>query len=104
MESITTEMFEEKILQSEIPALVEFVTSSCTTCKQIEPTLERLAGDFQGRVLIAKVDVESEPQLGLAFAIRYVPTLGLFQGGRLTGLQVGVPSTSALESALRRVA
>ena len=104
VERVTTETFEEKILKSEIPALVEFRTSSCSSCKAIEDALERMAGDFEGRIRIAQVDVEAEPGLGLAFRIRYVPTLGLFQDGRLTGLQVGVPSTAALESALKRVA
>ena len=104
VERVTTETFEEKILRSEIPALVEFRTSSCASCRAIEPALERLAGTFEGRVRIAQVDVEAEPGLGLAFKIRYVPTLGLFQDGRLTGLLVGVPSTAALESALKRVA
>ncbi|HEX7897655.1 MAG TPA: thioredoxin domain-containing protein [Planctomycetota bacterium] len=104
MERVTQATFERRILKSEIPALVEFRTSTCSTCRALEPELERLAGDFQGRVRIAQVDVEADPGLGLAFRIRYVPTLGLFQNGRLTGFQVGVPSTSALASALKRVA
>ena len=104
VEQVTTETFEEKILQSEIPVLVEFRTGSCSSCEAIEPALERLAGTYEGRIRIVQVDVEAEPRLGMAFKIRYVPTLGLFQKGRLTGFQVGVPSTSALESALKRVA
>ena|SRR5688500_13239367 len=104
MERVTQATFEEKILKSDIPALVEFRTASCSTCRAIEPELERLAGDFEGRVRIAQVDVEADPGLGMAFQVRYVPTLGLFQNGRLTGYQVGVPSTAALESALKRVA
>ena len=104
IERVTLRSFEKKILKSAIPVLVEFRTSSCESCQEIEPILERLAGDLRGKVRIAQVDVEADPQLGMAFAIRYVPTLGLFQDGRLTGMQVGVPSTDALEAALRRVA
>ena len=104
MEQLTAATFEDRVLKSDIPALVEFRTPSCSTCEEIEPALERLAGAFKGRIRIAQVDVEAEPALGLAFRIRYVPTLGLFQDGRLTGFQVGVPSTSALEAALKRVA
>lgn len=104
MERVTSESFEERILQSEIPVLVEFRTGSCSTCEELEPELERLARDFDGKIRIAQVDIEEDPGLGLAFSVRYVPTLGLFQDGRLTGYQVGVPSTDALEAALKRVA
>lgn len=104
MERVTSESFEERILQCEIPALVEFRTGSCSTCEALEPELERMARDFDGRIRIAQVDIEADPGLGLAFSVRYVPTLGLFQDGRLTGYQVGVPSTASLEAALKRVA
>jgi len=104
MERVTMESFEEKILRSDIPVLVEFRTGSCSSCEEIEPELERIARDFDGRIRIAQVDIETAPGLGLAFSVRYVPTLGLFQDGRLTGYQVGVPSTDALEAALKRVA
>ena len=104
MERVTTESFEERILQCEIPVLVEFRTGSCSTCEAIEPELERMAQELDGRIRIAQVDIEADPGLGLAFSVRYVPTLGLFQDGRLTGYQVGVPSTASLEAALKRVA
>ncbi len=104
VERVTTATFEDKVLDSKIPVLVDFYTSWCPSCKTLEPTLERLAAAFAGQVRIAAVDVEQERELGQAFEIRSVPTLGFFMNGQLVFLQAGVPTASALETVLRQVA
>lgn len=104
VEQVTAGTFEERVLRSEIPVLVDFYTPWCPSCRSVDPTLERLAGELQGRVRIAKVDVERESELGEAFEIRAVPTFGIFLNGQPVLLQAGVPTPAALESVLRQVA
>lgn len=104
VERVTTTTFDEKVLRSELPVLVEFYTPWCPACKTLAPTLERLAAQFAGQVRIAAVDVEEESEIGEAFEIRSVPTLGFFMKGQLVFLQAGVPTASALETVLRQVA
>ena len=104
VEQVTTGTFEERVLRSEIPVLVDFYTPWCPSCRRLEPTLERLAADLQGRVRIVKVDVERETELGETFEIQAVPTMGIFLNGQLALLQAGVPTASALEAVLKQVA
>ena len=104
VEQVTTATFSEKVLDSDLPVLVDFYTPWCPACRTLAPTLERLASQFAGQVRIAAVDVEQEAGIGEAFEIRSVPTLGFFMNGQLVFLQAGVPTAAALETVLKQVA
>lgn len=81
----TTETFEAEVLRKslEVPVLVDFWATWCGPCKTLGPLLEKLAGDYNGAFLLAKVDVDKEQQIAAAFQIRSVPTVFLVKDGQL---------------------
>ncbi len=90
----TTETFEAEVLQQslQVPVLVDFWATWCGPCKTLGPILEKLAGEFNGAFLLAKVDVDKEQEIGAAFQIRSVPTVFLVKGGQIVdGFPGAVP-------------
>ncbi|MBD9468493.1 thioredoxin [Pseudoxanthomonas sp. PXM01] len=81
----TTETFEDTVLRKslEVPVLVDFWATWCGPCKTLGPILEKLAGEYNGAFLLAKVDVDKEQQIAAAFQIRSVPTVFLVKGGQI---------------------
>ena len=81
----TTETFETEVLQKSMqtPVLVDFWATWCGPCKTLGPMLEKLAGEFNGSFLLAKVDVDKEQEIAAAFQIRSVPTVFLVKGGQI---------------------
>lgn len=81
----TTETFEAEVLRKslEVPVLVDFWATWCGPCKTLGPILEKLAGEYNGAFLLAKVDVDKEQQIAAAFQIRSVPTVFLVKDGQL---------------------
>ncbi|MBP9644534.1 MAG: co-chaperone YbbN, partial [Pseudoxanthomonas sp.] len=80
---VTTETFETEVLQRSLqtPVLVDFWATWCGPCKSLGPVLEKLAGEYGGAFVLAKVDVDKEQQVAAAFQIRSVPTVFLLVGG-----------------------
>jgi thioredoxin 1 len=96
---ITDANFEE-IIKSEQPILVDFWAEWCGPCKMIGPVVEELAGDYEGKAIIGKVDVDSNPGVAQAFGIRSIPTLLFFKGGQIVDKQVGAVPKSVLSQKL----
>ncbi len=96
---ITDANFEE-IIKSEQPILVDFWAEWCGPCKMIGPVVEELAGDYEGKAIIGKVDVDSNPGVAQAFGIRSIPTLLFFKGGAVVDKQVGAVPKSVLSQKL----
>ena len=96
---ITDANFEE-IIKSEQPILVDFWAEWCGPCKMIGPVVEELAGDYEGKAIIGKVDVDSNPGVAQAFGIRSIPTLLFFKGGEIVDKQVGAVPKSVLSQKL----
>ena len=88
--------FEADVLQSTLPVLVDYWAEWCGPCKMIAPILDEVAGAYQGKLLIAKMNVDENREIPGKFGIRGIPTLMLFKGGELAATKVGAMSKSQL--------
>ncbi|AKQ46370.1 thioredoxin [Rufibacter radiotolerans] len=96
---ITDANFEE-IINSDKPVLVDFWAEWCGPCRMVGPVVEELAGDYEGRVIIGKVDVDANPQTSAKFGIRSIPTLLVFKNGQVVDKQVGAVPKNVLAQKL----
>ncbi|MYN11907.1 thioredoxin TrxA [Pusillimonas sp. TS35] len=92
--------FEADVLNSDLPVLVDYWAEWCGPCKMIAPLLDDAAKQYAGRVIIAKVNVDENPDTAAKFGIRGIPTLMLFKGGKAAATKVGALSKSQLAAFL----
>jgi thioredoxin 1 len=97
---VTDANFEE-IISSDKPVLVDFWAEWCGPCKMIGPIVEELAGDYEGKAVIAKMDVDMNPQVPAKFGIRSIPTLLVFKNGQLVDKQIGAVPKSVLNQKIQ---
>ncbi len=93
---LTDAEFENQVIKSEIPILVDYWAEWCGPCKMIAPVLEEVAQELSGKVLIGKLNVDENSQTPPKYGIRGIPTLMLFKNGETVGTQVGALSKSDL--------
>ena len=96
---VTAGNFEEEVLNSEIPVLVDFWAAWCGPCRQVAPVMEQIADEYDGSVKVAKVDVDAEQELAGAFQISNIPTIALFEPGEQPKAVMGALPKEMLESA-----
>jgi thioredoxin 1 len=90
----------EQIINSDKPVLVDFWAEWCGPCKMIGPVVEELAGDYAGRAVIAKLNVDENPQMTAKFGVRSIPTLLVFKNGQIVDKQIGAVPKSVLAQKL----
>lgn len=86
---ITEQNFEAEVLQADLPVLTDFWAPWCAPCRLIAPIVEDLANEYEGRLKVAKVDVDENPDLAARYGVMSIPTLGVFKGGQLVSRIVG---------------
>ena len=96
--AVTDGSFEEDVLKAEGPVLVDFWAEWCGPCKAIGPALEELAGEMDGAITIAKVNVDENPETPSKYGVRGIPTLMIFKGGELAATKVGAIPKQELQS------
>jgi len=97
---ITDAEFETEVMQAGKPVLVDFWAEWCGPCKAIAPVLDELANDYEGKLQIVKMDVDSNPQVPQRFNVRSIPTLILFKDGEVGAQHVGATSKQQLKTFL----
>ena len=101
---ITDASFDEVVLKSDKPVLVDFWATWCGPCRMLGPVIEELATEYEGRVVVGKVDVDNNQEVAAKYGVRNIPTVLVFKDGEVVGRQVGVAPkktyTDALDSLL----
>ena len=95
---LTEKNFEEEVLKSEIPVLVDFWATWCGPCRMLAPTIEKIAEEQAGKIKVGKIDVDEEPELAAKYGIASIPTLMVFRQGVVVKASVGVQPKAAIEA------
>ncbi len=101
--TVNDENFDDEVLRSDIPVLVDFWAEWCGPCKVVGPTIEALASDYQGKVKVAKLNVDDNPEAAGRFGVRSIPTLIVFKDGEAQQTAVGVKPKGQLAELIEKV-
>lgn len=97
---LTDQNFNDTVLSSDKPVLVDFWAEWCGPCRMVGPIVEELSKEYEGKAVVGKVDVDSNPNISMQFGIRNIPTLLFFKGGKIVDKQVGAVPKSVLAGKL----
>ncbi len=100
--AVSDSSFEQDVLKSDVPVLVDFWAEWCGPCRMIAPVLEQIAAEADGKFKIVKLNVDENPETPPKFSIRGIPTLLLFKDGQVAGTQVGAVHKAQLNAFIQR--
>src|ERR1044071_2978552 len=98
---VTDASFEDEVVKSSVPVLVDFWAAWCGPCKMIAPVLDEIAEEYDGQLKVCKVDVDANQQLPSKYGVRGIPTLILFKAGQAAATKVGALSKSQLKDFIK---
>ena len=101
--NVTDDSFQKEVLDSEIPAFVDFWASWCGPCRMIGPVFEELSNEDDGKVKFVKINVDENPKTPSNYGVRGIPTLIMFKGGKAVDQIVGAVPKSQLDGAVKKV-
>jgi len=97
---ITDETFEEVVLNSDKPVVVDFWAAWCGPCRMVGPIIDELATEYEGKAVVGKVDVDNHQQFAAKYGVRNIPTVLVFKGGEIVNRQVGVAPKNVYAEAI----
>jgi len=100
--TFTDDNFEQEVLQSPIPVLVDFWATWCAPCKAIAPVIDAVASEYDGRVKVGKVNVDDNPATPAKYGVRGIPTVILIKDGKIVDQVVGAIPKSQLEALIKK--
>jgi len=100
--AITSQEFEQKVLQSDVPVLVDFWAEWCGPCKAIGPSIEQLAAEYEGKAKVFKLDVDSDGDLAMQYGVMSIPALIVFKGGKVIDQMVGAAPKAQIAALIDR--
>ncbi len=103
VQEFTDSNFEQEVLQSAQPVLVDFWAEWCMPCRMLAPTIDKLAKDYAGRVKVGKVDTDANREIAMKYRIDAIPTVILFKGGQVSQKFVGLKQEKDFKAALDAV-
>ncbi len=95
---VDTSNFQAEVLDSAEPVVVDFWAEWCGPCKMIAPSLEEISTEMAGKVKVAKVNIDENPDIAAKYGVRSIPTLAMFKGGEVADIKVGASPKTALSS------
>ena len=98
---LTEKNFEEEVLKSDMPVLVDFWATWCGPCRMLAPTIAKIAEEQEGVIKVGKIDVDDEPELAAKYGIASIPTLMVFKNGEVVKSSVGVQPKPMIEAMLK---
>ena len=100
--AVTGAEFEEKVLKSEVPVLVDFWAEWCGPCKAIGPSVEQLAAEYAGKAKVFKLDVDQDPMIASNYGVMSIPALLVFKGGKVVDQMVGAAPKATIAQLIER--
>jgi thioredoxin 1 len=104
LDAVTTQTFEQEVIQSDQPVIVDFWAEWCGPCHAVAPVLEKIADERKDELKVVKVNIDEEQEIAMRFGIVSIPTIMIFKDGEPAGIAVGAQPKGALESKLGLVA